>query len=107
AAGADDVEIAVPKPPAAWKEFPYVERLGVDLDRLAGPTVLFDGTARDGVPHFPANVNIAAVLAMAGIGFDRTRLKVVADPTLRFNTPYISGRRPTRPTNVKAEAVPP
>jgi len=106
AAGAEEVEIAVTKPPAAWKEIPYVERLGVDLDRLAGPTVLFDGTARDGVPHFPANVNIAAVLAMAGIGFDRTRLKVVADPALRYNTHYISVRGPTGTISVKLESVP-
>src|SRR5581483_349347 len=91
-AGVDSVEIAVTKPPAAWKDIPYVERLGVDLDRLKGPAVLFEGRARDGVPHFPANVNIAAVLSMAGIGFDRTRLKVVADPALKLNTHTITIR---------------
>jgi len=106
AAGVDEVEIAVTKPPAAWKNIPYVERLGVDLDRLAGPTTLFDGAAREGVPHFPANVNIAAVLSMAGIGFDRTRLKVVADPALRFNTHYISVRGPTGTISIKFESVP-
>jgi aspartate dehydrogenase len=106
AAGVDEVEIAVTKPPAAWKDIPYVERLGVDLDRLAAATTLFDGTARAGVPHFPANVNIAAVLALAGIGFDRTRLKVVADPALRFNTHYITIRGRTGTISVKFESVP-
>lgn len=86
AAGVSEVSIEVGKPPAAWKGIAFVEALGVDLDRLAGPAVLFDGSARAGVPHFPQNVNIAAVLSMAGIGFDRTRLKVVADPQLRHNT---------------------
>jgi aspartate dehydrogenase len=86
AAGVDEVSIAVTKPPAAWKGIPYVERLRIDLDRLPGPVTLFEGTAREGVPHFPANVNIAAVLSMAGIGFDRTRLEVVADPGLARNT---------------------
>jgi len=105
-AGADEVEIAVTKPPAAWKEIPYVERLGIDLDRLAGATTLFDGTAREGVPHFPANVNIAAVLSMAGIGFDRTRLKVVADPALKFNTHYINIRGRTGTIAIKFESVP-
>ena len=105
-AGVDDVEIAVTKPPAAWKEIPYVERLGIDLDRLAGATTLFDGTARDGVPHFPANVNIAAVLSMAGIGFDRTRLKVVADPALKFNTHYITIRGRTGTISLRFESVP-
>jgi aspartate dehydrogenase len=106
AAGADHVEIAVTKPPAAWKDIPYVERLGVDLDRLTGATTLFEGSAREGVPHFPANVNIAAVLSMAGIGFDRTRLKVVADPALKLNTHYINIRGKTGAISIKFESVP-
>ncbi len=93
-AGVDSVSIEVAKPPAAWKGIPYVEALGVALDRLSAREVLFEGPARAGVPHFPQNVNIAAVLSMAGIGFDRTRLKVVADPGLTRNTHTIrvSGR---------------
>jgi aspartate dehydrogenase len=106
AAGAEDVSIAVTKPPAAWKQIPYVERLGIDLDRLEGPTTLFEGSAREGVPHFPANVNIAAVLSLAGIGFDRTRLKVVADPALRFNTHFIHIRGATGSIDVRFESVP-
>jgi aspartate dehydrogenase len=93
-AGVDEVSIQVAKPPAAWKGIPYVERSGVALDRLERPVTLFEGPAREGVPHFPQNVNIAAVLALAGIGMDRTRLKVVADPALTLNTHTIrvSGR---------------
>jgi aspartate dehydrogenase len=106
AAGADAVTIAVTKPPAAWKNIAFVEALGVDLDRLEGPTVLFEGTAREGVPHFPANVNIAAVLSLAGIGFDRTRLKVVADPALRFNTHYIHIAGKTGTVDLRFESVP-
>jgi aspartate dehydrogenase len=105
-AGCDSVEIAVTKPPAAWKNIAYVEKLGVNLDALTGPTVLFDGSARDGVPHFPQNVNIAAVLSMAGIGFDRTRLKVVADPALKFNTHFINIHGVTGSIAVKFESVP-
>ena len=86
AAGVDEVSIQVAKPPAAWKGIPYVEARAVDLDRLDAPVTLFEGPAREGVPHFPQNVNIAAVLSLAGIGWDRTRLKVVADPALRVNT---------------------
>jgi len=105
-AGVDEVTIAVTKPPAAWKGIAYVEKLGVDLDSLESPHVLFDGTARAGVPHFPANVNIAAALAMAGIGFDRTRLKVVADPTLKFNTHFIEVAGKTGRFSIKLENVP-
>ena len=85
-AGVDEVSIQVAKPPRAWKGIPYVEKLGLDLERLKSAQTLFEGPAREGVPHFPQNVNIAAVLSLAGIGMDRTRLKVVADPGLRLNT---------------------
>jgi aspartate dehydrogenase len=85
-AGVEEVSIQVAKPPAAWTGIAYVERLGINLGGLTQPAILFDGPAREGVPHFPQNVNIAAVLALAGIGMDRTRLKVVADPGLTLNT---------------------
>ena len=104
-AGADSVEIAVTKPPAAWKGIAYVEKMNLDLDRLSGPVTLFEGSAREGVPHFPANVNIAAALSMAGIGFDRTRLKVVADPALTHNTHYINIAGKTGRISLKFESV--
>jgi aspartate dehydrogenase len=104
-AGADEVSIVVTKPPVAWKGIPYVEALGLDMDELSTATVLFEGSAREGVPHFPANVNIAAVLSMAGIGFDRTRLKVVADPALKFNTHYIVIKGRTGRVDIKFESV--
>ena len=105
-AGVEEVVIAVTKPPAAWLGIPYVERLGVNLRGLRDARVLFDGPAREGVPLFPANVNIAAVLSMAGIGFDRTRLKVVADPALTHNTHYIDIRGRSGNISVKLENVP-
>jgi aspartate dehydrogenase len=105
-AGVDEVTIAVTKPPAAWKGIAYVEKLNVDLDHLRAPRVLFDGSAREGVPHFPANVNIAAVLSMAGIGFDKTRLKVVADPALKYNTHCIEIKGKTGNISIKLENVP-
>jgi len=85
-AGVDEVSIRVAKPPVAWKGIPYVEARKVGLESLRQPVTLFEGPAREGVPHFPQNVNIAAVLSLAGIGWDRTRLEVVADPGLTLNT---------------------
>jgi aspartate dehydrogenase len=90
AAGVDEVTIQVAKPPAAWKGIPYVEALCLPLERLQSAHTLFEGSARAGVPHFPQNVNIAAVLSLAGIGLDRTRLKVVADPALVAHTHTIT-----------------
>lgn len=105
-AGVDEVSIQVAKPPAAWERIPYVEALGVDLARLETAHVLFDGAAREGVPHFPQNVNIAAVLALAGIGFERTRLRVVADPLLAHNTHTIRVSGRTGRFSVVLENVP-
>jgi aspartate dehydrogenase len=106
AAGVDAASIEVAKPSAAWKNIPFVERLGIDLDRLPAARTLFEGPAREGVPHFPQNVNIAAVLSMAGIGFDRTRLKVVADPALERNTHTIRVRGRSGTFTVRLENVP-
>jgi len=105
-AGVDEVTIAVSKPPAAWKNIPFLGALKVDLDALAEPYVIFEGSAREGVPLFPANVNIAAVLSMAGIGFDRTRLKVVADPGLTHNTHVIDIKGRSGNISIKLENVP-
>ena len=105
-AGVEEVSIQVSKPPAAWKGIPYVERLGLALDSLDGPRVLFEGSAREGVPHFPQNVNIAAVLSLAGIGMDRTRLRVVADPKLQMNTHTIRVAGRTGRFTIVLENVP-
>jgi aspartate dehydrogenase len=78
--GLEEVEIVVRKQPEAWKGTPG-ERL-VDLDRLESPAVLYEGRARDGAKAYPKNVNISAAVALAGIGLDRTRLKIVADPSI-------------------------
>lgn len=105
-AGVDEVAIRVAKPAAAWKGIAYVESLGVDLDALTEPFVLYDGPARAGVPHFPQNVNIAAVLSMAGVGFDRTRLVVVADPGIVRNTHLITATGRTGRISIQLENVP-
>jgi aspartate dehydrogenase len=78
--GLEEVEIVVRKQPEAWKGTPG-EAL-VDLDRLTRPALLYEGPVRDGAKAYPKNVNISAAVALAGIGLDRTRLKIVADPTI-------------------------
>jgi aspartate dehydrogenase len=102
-AGVDEVSILVAKPPAAWRGIPFVDALGLDLSR---PQTLYDGPARDGVGHFPQNVNIAAVLSLAGLGMDRTQLKVVSDPALTLNTHTIRVRGRTGRFTVVLENVP-
>jgi aspartate dehydrogenase len=104
-AGAE-VSLTTRKPPRAWKGIAYVEKLGVDLDTLQEPVVLYEGEARRGVTYFPQNVNIAAVLSLAGVGFDKTNLRVIADPTIDKNVHQIRAAGPTGSMTVTMENVP-
>jgi aspartate dehydrogenase len=76
--GLDEVTIVVRKQPAAWLGTEAEKRM--DLMKLTAPAILYDGPVRDGALNYPQNVNIAAATALAGIGFDRTRLQIIADP---------------------------
>jgi aspartate dehydrogenase len=78
------------KPSRSLRGAPYLDQIGIDVMSLTEPTLLFNGSAREGARGFPANVNVAAALALAGIGPDRTRLEIWADPSLVRNTHTIT-----------------
>ena len=80
------VTLVTRKPPAGFKGAPLVEAQGIDLDALASPLKLFEGSARDAARDFPSNLNVAVALSLAGIGPDRTMLEVWADPGVTRNT---------------------
>jgi aspartate dehydrogenase len=79
--GLESVAMTVRKDPSAWYGT-EAESL-CDLAHLRAPFVVYDGPVREGARRYPQNVNIAAAVALAGIGLDRTRLTIVADPTIR------------------------
>ncbi len=85
-AGLEEVTLTTIKPPNGLKNAPYLIEKGIDLDGLTEPMVVFEGTAREAVRAFPANVNVAASLSLAGLGPDRTRVRLVADPGTTVNT---------------------
>ena len=78
--GLESVTVTVRKDPSAWKG--TVAETLVDLDGLTAPHIVFDGPVREGARLYPQNVNISAAAALAGLGLDRTRVVIVADPTL-------------------------
>ncbi|WP_439810707.1 aspartate dehydrogenase [Bordetella bronchiseptica] len=93
-AGRDDAEVVYEsrKPVAAWRaELPG---MGIDPDTLAESRTLFSGPAREAALRFPKNLNVAATLALAGIGMTRTRVEVVVDPRARGNQHRIQVRSP-------------
>ena len=72
------------KPPRSWKGSPAETRL--DLDNLtAGAETHFDGSARVAATEYPKNANVAAAVALAGIGFDNTQVKLIADADITEN----------------------
>lgn len=77
-AGLTAVKYRSRKPPAAWRGSP-AEQIA-DLGRLTQRTVLYRGHAGEAALRFPQNANVAAALALAGLGFDATEVELVADP---------------------------
>jgi len=81
----DKVTMVTRKPPRSLRGAPYLEEQGIDLDALDEPLKVFEGSAEEGAKGFPANVNVAAAVGLAGIGPQRTRLEIWADPSALRN----------------------
>ncbi len=73
------------KPPAGLLGAPHLVENNIDISNLTEPFRVFHGSAREAARGFPANVNVAAALALAGIGPDRTEVTVWADPGVGRN----------------------
>ncbi|MER9925628.1 aspartate dehydrogenase [Mesorhizobium sp. M0048] len=80
------VKIRTLKPPKSLVTAPYVVRNGLDLESLVEAVCILRGTVSEVAREFPANVNVAAALSLAGLGPDRTQMEIWADPGLAFNT---------------------
>ena len=79
------VRMITRKPPGGLAGAPYIVANNIDIEGLTEPLRIFDGTAREAAKGFPANVNVAAALSLAGIGPDRTTIEIWADPTVTRN----------------------
>lgn len=80
-----EVRLETRKPPAGLAGAPYLEADGISLEGLSEAKRVFAGTAREAAKAFPANVNVAAALALAGVGPERTMVEVWADPAINRN----------------------
>ncbi|MFQ5936194.1 MAG: aspartate dehydrogenase [Acidiferrobacterales bacterium] len=102
----ESVRMITRKPPRSLAGSPYIAEHGIDLDAVDRPLKVFEGTAREGAKGFPANVNVAAALGLAGIGVDRTQLEIWADPTVTRNTHNIVVEADSARFELKIENVP-
>ena len=90
--GLDEVTHQIVKPPIAWKGTPAEALL--DLASLQERAVFFSGSARDAASRYPQNANATVVTALAGVGLDKTRVELVADPAVSINGHRIRARGP-------------
>ncbi len=100
------VRMITRKPPGGLAGAPYLVQHGIVVDGLTEPLRVFDGTAREAARGFPANVNVAAALSLAGIGADRTRVEIWADPAVTRNIHRIEVEADSARFSLQIENVP-
>ena len=100
------VHMITRKPPRGLSGAPYLEENAIDIAELSEPKRVFVGTAREAARGFPANVNVAAALALAGIGADRTTIEIWADPRVTRNVHRIEVEADTARFSLQIENVP-
>lgn len=87
-AGLERVDYTSTKPAQAWQGTAAAHLIA--LDDLKEPTIFFQGSARQAAQDYPKNANVAALVALAGIGFERTQVTLIADPQARENSHALS-----------------
>ncbi|CAM2157932.1 L-aspartate dehydrogenase [Paraburkholderia tropica] len=102
--GIDSVRYTGRKPPRAWTGSPADEKF--DLAAINEPTVIFEGTAAESARLYPKNANVTAAVAIAGIGFDKTHVTMMADPNVDKNVHEVEARGPFGRLSIRLENNP-
>ncbi|MBM3607203.1 MAG: aspartate dehydrogenase [Alphaproteobacteria bacterium] len=92
------------KPPAAWKGT-QAQSL-IDLDNTKTPTTFFEGHAGEAARAYPQNANVAATIALAGAGFEKTRVRMIADPSAQRNVHELQVRAHCAEFSIRIEGRP-
>ena len=102
----ESVTLETRKPPAGLDGAPYLQENGIQVLGITEPLCVFRGNAMDAAAGFPANVNVAAALALAGVGPMRTRVEIWADPGVTRNTHTIRVEADAARFTMTIEGVP-
>jgi len=98
--------IVTRKPPAGLAGAPLLVARGLSVEGLKAPLQVFAGSAREAIAGFPANVNVAVALSLAGIGPDQTKVEVWADPTVTRNTHTVIVKSDSSDLTMTIENIP-
>lgn len=103
--GIESVTITTRKPPRSLAGSDYLVRNGIDIETIKEETVIFEGNARSAIKAFPKNINVSALLSIAGIGFDKTMVRITSSPEFDKNSHEVviissSGKITARTDNV-------
>jgi aspartate dehydrogenase len=85
----ESVTLVTTKHPKSLKGAKFFETSDIDIDNINSSTTIFEGTAKEAVGLFPANINVAALLSLVGLGSEKTRVRIIADPATDKNTHQI------------------
>jgi aspartate dehydrogenase len=100
------VRMVTRKPVQGLVGAPYLVDNNIRIEGITEPLKIFEGTAREAAKGFPANLNVAVALSLAGIGPDRTMLEIWADPALTRNTHRIEVESDSARFSMSIENVP-
>jgi aspartate dehydrogenase len=79
------VTLTTRKPVRGFEGVPFLQQKGIRLKEIRGERLIFEGSAAQAVRAFPKNINVAATLALAGVGAKRTRVRIFTSPDYRQN----------------------
>lgn len=102
----DEITIVTTKSNKSLKGAPYFYNKGIDIDTIKEKKVIFDGDAINAIKEFPSNINISALVSLAGIGFDKTRVIIVVDPKIINNQHEIQVKWKFGSFQIKVDNIP-